>query len=109
MMARVTEGLESVAERASSVPAREAETPTVFAADVGSSSVRAALFDARGREVEGTSAQVVRDFRTGGDGGAEESPEALLADAERAIDAAHENVVALGIEVSAVAVSCFWH
>ena len=109
MMARVTMGVESVAERASSVPAREAETPAVLAADVGSSSVRAALFDARGREVEGTSAQIVRDFRTAGDGGAEESPAALLADAERAVDAAHAQVAAAGVRVSAVAVSCFWH
>lgn len=81
----------------------------VFAADVGSSSVRAALFDARGREVEGTSAQVVRDFHAAGDGGAEETPEALLADAGRAFDAAHAKVAALNIRVGAVAVSCFWH
>ena len=109
MMARVTTEVESVAERASSVTAREAETPTVFAADVGSSSVRAALFDARGREVEGTSAQIVRDFRAAVDGGAEESPAALLADAGRAIDAAHAQVAAAGVRVGAVAVSCFWH
>ena len=92
-----------------SVAAREAERPAVFAIDVGSSSVRAALFDARGREVVGASAQIVRDFRTGADGSAEESPAALLADAERAVDAAHAKVVAAGVEVGAVAVSCFWH
>jgi gluconokinase len=108
MMARVTKEVESAAGQ-SSVPARGAERPTVFAADVGSSSVRAALFDARGREVEGTAAQIVRDFRTAGDGGAEESPEMLLADAGRAIDAAHAKVTAADIKVSAVAVSCFWH
>lgn len=108
MMARVANEVESVAEQ-SSVAARVAERPAVFAADVGSSSVRAALYDARGREVEGTSAQVVRDFRTAGDGGAEESPEALLADAERVFDAAHAKVAAAGVGVGAVAVSCFWH
>jgi gluconokinase len=113
MMSRVagerTTGLEGVAGQASSVRAQDAEGPAVLAADVGSSSVRAALFDARGREVEGASAQIVRDFRTSADGGAEESPEALLADAERALDAAHAKVAALAVEVGAVAVSCFWH
>jgi gluconokinase len=109
MMAHVMrDEVEGVVEQ-SSVPAREAEAPTVFAADVGSSSVRAALFDARGREVEGTAAQVVRDFHAGRDGGAEESPEALLADAERTFDAAHEKVAALKVGVGAVAVACFWH
>jgi gluconokinase len=100
---------ERAAGRSSPVSARDAQTPTVLAVDVGSSSVRAALFDARGRGVEGAAAQIVREFRKAADGGAEETAASLVADAERAVDAAHAEVVARRLDVGAVAVSCFWH
>ncbi len=56
--------------------------------DVGTSSVRAALFDGRGREVTATGARVPRAFRTTRAGGAESDAAELIAQVETVIDAA---------------------
>ncbi len=80
--------------------------PLVLALDVGSSSVRAILHDARGAPVKGAAAQRAYEPRSGQDGTAEVPPAQLLGLVERTIDEALEG---RREEVAAVAVSTFWH
>jgi gluconokinase len=92
-----------------STTAREALAPLVLAIDIGTSSARAALYDARGRELTETDARTLREFRTTPDGGAEDDARRMLADVLRVVDEAHAHAAALKLEVAAVAVSCFMH
>ncbi len=85
----------------------EACAPLVLGIDVGTSSVRAALFDGRGREVAGTQARVAHSFCTTIDGGAEDDAEQLCAQVEAVIDEALRRAGSRHID--AVAVACFWH
>ena len=82
----------------------------ILALDVGSSSVRAAVFDARGVEVGDTYARVPREFRTTREGGSEADAEELLSDVAGVIDA---TLARSGPELTsrfvAVATACFWH
>jgi gluconokinase len=90
-------------------PPRDARPPLVLAVDIGTSSARAALYDAGAREVAATDAHVRREFSTTPDGGAEDEAEDLLADVVRVVDEAHARAAAQGLRVEAVAVSCFMH
>jgi len=85
----------------------EASVPLVLGIDVGTSSVRAALFDKRGRELEGTRAVVERTFRTTRDGGAEDDAGNIFAQVETVID----GTLALSRvpRIEAIAIACFWH
>jgi len=81
--------------------------PAVLALDIGSSGVRAALFDDQGRELEGASVRSsyqpeTRNFAT--------------FDAEKLLDYVAETIDALFVRwpesntrVELIAVSCFWH
>ncbi|MDT7543305.1 MAG: gluconokinase [Acidobacteriota bacterium] len=89
--------------------ARVATQPLVFAIDIGTSSARAALYDAAARELFETDARILREFRATEDGGAEDDADHLFADVLRVIDEAHARAVALDLKVAAVAVSCFMH
>jgi gluconokinase len=73
----------------------------VLALDVGSSSVRACLYDERGREA-GEPAQRRYEARHARDGSAELDPDELLGEAHAVLDEAGEGHDALGI-------SCFMH
>lgn len=86
-----------------------ARAPLVLAVDIGTSSARAALYDAAAREVMGTDSHVRREFTATPDGGAEDEAEDLLADVLRVIDDAHARAAAQRLQVEAVAVSCFMH
>jgi gluconokinase len=86
-----------------------AETPLVLALDVGTSSVRGALYDERGTEVPGTQERLVRGMKTTADGGAELDAEVAIEETARVIDAVVARAAALGARVDAVAVACFWH
>ena len=77
----------------------------VLALDVGSSSARAAVFEADASPVEGATAQVVYSTPGERDAQAELDPEQLVAASEAAV----ERALAAGARVDAVAVSCFWH
>lgn len=89
--------------------ASEASAPLVLAVDVGTSSARAALYDAGAREVAGTDAHVRREFSATPDGGAEDEAEDLLADVLRVIDDTIARAAARDLRIEAVAVSCFMH
>jgi gluconokinase len=88
----------------------DAEPPFVLAVDVGTSSIRVALYDARAREVEGTQARTLRGFRITPDGGAEMDADDSVAEVARVIDAALASLPSqLTSHVEALALACFWH
>ncbi|MCA1556037.1 MAG: gluconokinase [Acidobacteria bacterium] len=86
-----------------------ARAPLVLVLDIGTSSGRAGLFDAEGREIEATQARVEWGFETTREGGAEIDADWLLAQQARVVDETLERVRLLNLRVDAVAVSCFWH
>src|SRR3989449_239515 len=79
----------------------------VIALDVGTSSARAALYDARGRAVEGRFHQVPYQPTTTRDGGVEHDPRVLLDAATTCLDAVAR--AARHDDVRAVGVTTFWH
>jgi gluconokinase len=91
------------------IEAALARAPYVVALDIGTSSGRAALFDADGREIEATGARVEWSFKTTREGGAEIDANWLLAQTARILDETLARVAGLKLPVEAVAVACFWH
>ncbi|HEY0375815.1 MAG TPA: gluconokinase [Pyrinomonadaceae bacterium] len=86
-----------------------AETPLVLALDVGTSSVRGALYDGRGAEVPGTQERLVRGMKTTAGGGAELDAREAVEETARVIDAVVARSALLGARLESVAVACFWH
>jgi gluconokinase len=80
-----------------------------LALDIGTSSVRGALYDSEGNEIEGTQAGVKRTLCTTHDGGAEMDAAEAVEQTARTIDAVLAHSVVLAARIEAVAVSCFWH
>jgi len=78
----------------------------VLALDIGSSSVRAGVFDQTGRLVEGAWQRIPYRFETGPDGRAELDPFLLCERIELLLDRVH---AAAPVPVCAVGISCFWH
>jgi gluconokinase len=78
----------------------------VLALDVGSSSVRAIVYDEGAREVEGASSRGAYQPIYGRDGEAELQPDLLVEAARTALDEARERARA---QMDAVAISSFWH
>ena len=83
--------------------------PFVVSLDVGSSSVRALLFDAGGHQVEGCGAQLPYHIATTPDGGAEAHPDDLARMAIDCLDEVHRQAREAGLKIAAVAGSAFWH
>jgi gluconokinase len=83
--------------------------PFIVSLDVGSSSVRALLFDSGARQMEGYGAQLAYQIRTTPDGGAEVDPERLAEITIDCLDELHRQIQAAGFYVAAVAGSAFWH
>ena len=81
----------------------------IVSIDVGSSSVRALLFDSGARQMEGYGAQLAYRIRTTPDGGAEVDPDALAELAIDCLDELHRQMHEAGFRVAAVAGSAFWH
>ncbi|MGB7924260.1 MAG: FGGY family carbohydrate kinase, partial [Pyrinomonadaceae bacterium] len=83
---------------------------SVLALDIGTSSVRAAMFDSLGNEIDGTEARAQRALRTTFDGGAELDAEGAIEEVMRVVDEALAKVSAASTaSIESVAVSCFWH
>jgi gluconokinase len=80
-----------------------------LALDIGTSSVRGALYDGEGNEIEGTQAGVRRTLCTTHDGGAELDAVDAVEQVARTIDAVLARPPAFAVHIEAVAVSCFWH
>jgi gluconokinase len=84
--------------------------PCVLALDVGSSSVRAQVYDARGAALGPASlAQVPVRWRTRPTGAMEADAGALVTAARRALDHAVQAARAAKVEIAAVALDTFWH
>jgi gluconokinase len=77
--------------------------------DVGSSSVRALIFDPGARAMEGYSAQLPLEIHTTSDGGAEISPVALADLAIDCLDEIHRQAKQAGFKIAAITSSVFWH
>jgi gluconokinase len=85
-----------------------AKTPALLALDIGTSGVRAALFDHRGGEIPGASIRVNRpgwlssDFATF-------DAEALLEQVAQTLDALFARLSGSMSRIELIAISCFWH
>ena len=62
----------------STVNQKQAEAPFILAIDIGTSSVRTALFDRMGRAIDGMEARRAHEFRTTPEGASEVDPDGLL-------------------------------
>lgn len=82
----------------------------VLALDLGTSSVRAMLFDAHGRALPGAEVQTAYSQTVSADGGVQTDAEELLA---RTVDAVKQLLAKTDADTQArlagVGVSCFWH
>ncbi len=87
------------------MPARG--VPLILAIDLGTSSVRTALFDAALRRRPGSLAQHAYSVRLGDDGTSELAPETLADALRQCLD--HTVPQAGGRGVEAIGFSCFWH
>jgi gluconokinase len=85
----------------------ESQGTRILSLDVGSSSVRAELYDDSGNGVEGTEVKLDYEFEYTPDGGAAKDADELLDLVVRAVDGALSRTGDAGI--SGVAMSAFWH
>ena len=90
-----------------------ASSPLVLAIDIGTSSLRTALFDARAQRFVHTTAQEAYSLRVTTDGGAELSPQtlrqALLRCLARTLRIYRADRALHSRPIMAVGASCFWH
>lgn len=86
-----------------------AALPLALALDLGTSSVRAVLYDRLGYAVEGFASQVRYDVTTTPDGGVEADPVFLRALAEACIDEILGALPEPTPPIASVGLSCFWH
>ena len=91
------------------VKLKRSPAPCVLAVDMGSSSIRALLFDDSGRQLEGSETQLPHELITSPDGGSEADARALLDLTVQCIDGAVKHAADSSIEIGAVALTCFWH
>lgn len=91
------------------IPLREARAPLVLALDIGTSGLRALLFDARGRPILRCIAHADRSVRTSSDGEASVDADERVRAACGAIDTVLANAGRRAGDIEAVATSTFWH
>lgn len=87
----------------------ETQDPLVLALDVGTSSVRALLFDATGALVRDIDAQIPYQLETAPEGAACVDADALVESTAHAVDGALAAAGALAGRITAVALDTFWH
>ena len=85
------------------------QTPLVLALDIGTSSVRGALYDECGLEIKGTQARVNRSLSTTSDGGAELDAREAIEQTAHTIDDVLARAANFKARIETVAVTCFWH
>jgi len=81
----------------------------ILALDVGTSSVRAVLYDALGRAVEGAESRTVYQMRATPDGGVEMDPDELFEITCRNVDELLRQAGELGRQICGVGGCTFWH
>lgn len=102
----VVEGLEPWPELVSVMAA--SKTPVLLGLDIGTSGIRAVLFDERGREIEGASVRVTRwgpsitDFTT-------IDADVLLEEVAQTLDSLFTRFYDSTTRIKLIAISCFWH
>ncbi len=86
----------------------QSQTGALLGLDIGTSGVRAGLFDQRGREIDGASVRLDRssDFSTNF---ATLDAEALVEHVAETIDSLLAKVNGLPTRIDLIAISCFWH
>jgi gluconokinase len=89
------------------VASRVSESARVLSVDVGSSSVRAELYDGSGAREESTESRLEYELEYTADGGVVKDADELLDMVARAVDGALEK--AGDAPISGVAMSTFWH
>ncbi|HMP40321.1 MAG TPA: gluconokinase [Roseiflexaceae bacterium] len=89
------------------IDATRAEAPLILTLDIGTSSTRALLYDARGRAVEGMSARERSTQQVTSDGTAEEDADAAFHRIERCIDDLLLHAGPLADAIGAVAIDTF--
>ncbi len=84
------------------------KTAAVLAIDIGTSGVRASLFDERGREIDGASVRIQQTLS--------EISDLAIMDAEAGFELVTQTIDALvdqpyqtGAQIQLIAISCFWH
>src|SRR5918999_443445 len=85
------------------------EDQLILTVDVGSSSVRASLYDRMGNYLSGTDTQLLYSFKATPDGGAEMDADDLMGLVARAIDRTLSLARDKADRITAVATSTFWH
>lgn len=89
---------------ATTIAAAAADPPLVLAIDIGSSSARVVLYDARGRAIDGIVAQERYAVHTTAEGAAEDDPDLALERAARCVDAVLNLAGPLATQIGAVVV-----
>lgn len=92
-----------------SVALAEAAPPLVLALDLGTSSLRALLFDREGQAIEGTEEQLRYPLRSTADGGAEVDAGSLFDLLVRCVDGAVARAGEAAAGIVAVGATGFWH
>src|SRR5712692_9686565 len=87
----------------------ERETPITLALDIGSSGVRAALFDGRGDEIEGSHCALTNHEHAALRAGVDANADSLANFVTRAIDVAVARAESFVSRIHYVATACFWH
>ncbi len=87
-----------------SVSPRAAEVPLILTLDIGSSSVRAMVYDRSGRAVEGVAARERYELRTSTNGTSEDNPDEAMERIARCVDAVLQAAGPLVQHIAAVAV-----
>ncbi|MDX6613665.1 MAG: gluconokinase [Blastocatellia bacterium] len=86
----------------------EPETPIVLSVDIGTSGVRAMLFDGRGNEIESAQVRPANDLYNALSSGADADPDQLFNHVLEAIDLVlGRSAKTAGVDL--VGISCFWH
>ena len=91
------------------VASNQAEAPLVLTLDLGSSSLRASIYDRQGHCIEGMEAQTKYQLDTTADGGVEKDPDELFKIVLEAIDRVLESAGPLTAKIAGVALDTFWH
>lgn len=91
------------------VTVKSAKAPLILALDLGTSSLRALVYDALGRAITGAETQLLYQLRTDSDGAAEVAAGPLVDLLEQCIDGALAGIADRAGEIAAVGISCFWH
>lgn len=91
------------------VTKQAAQKPYILTLDVGSSSLRASLYDAQAHLIEGFELRTTYELAITPDGGVEKDPDELLAIVCTTLDALLAQIGPLAAGIGGVAVDTFWH